>query len=302
MKGFVRIFEVVLAISIIFIVINNIYTAIPPRYQDTQGINWLHRNAEDVAFSLCYNDWFREDLTNGFIPVNLSLRADAWNKSMFTFYGGGASLNATFRQVTQINKSSNKIRFCINSSSANVGGEFSICERSSEDDCVSGTFSEDVILPSSSSANFSCTDWTNYVLSKDKIYLLNFYTSEFVDFNYYCNDSATGWNGFYYKVNVDDTQNEIVDGYTVIVNNCAMEVKIDIYHDLELDTVVDPSLGYHIWLYSNNSFDWKLDDLINESGNDPGNTVATSSCLIKGYEGVYSPKKIVVGVWNEYGN
>lgn len=67
-KGFVRIIEVMLAISIIFIVMNNIYTTTPPRYQDTQNINWLHRNAEDIAFSMCYNEEKRALLIDGRIP------------------------------------------------------------------------------------------------------------------------------------------------------------------------------------------------------------------------------------------
>lgn len=52
----------------------------------------------------------------------------------------------------------------------------------------------------------------------------------------------------------------------------------------DLNWTIPSDLDWHIYLYSNISNNHKLDNLMNQSGDDPGSAVmATSSCLIAGY-------------------
>jgi hypothetical protein len=48
-----------------------------------------------------------------------------------------------------------------------------------------------------------------------------------------------------------------------------MQLSVDVYHDARLNETLPADLNYRIWLYSNSSGDWKLDDLINETTNVP---------------------------------
>ena len=102
--------------------------------------------------------------------------------------------------------------------------------------------------------------------------------------------------------------NENYRGY--FVNN-----SLPVATGLNLNLSFPADQDFHFYLFSNNTADGKLDDLVNESGSSvpsgvdasTGRTVATASCIISGlvsYDGsgskivVYAPKKIVVAVWN----
>lgn|GEM_PF-4674978 len=293
-KGFVKILEVILAISLIFVVINNIYSAIPPRYQDTQNIYRLNRYAGDIASSICYNKIFKEDLIKGFIPINLTLRADAWNKSAGTeTWDTASNIEATIRQTTYLNRSASVIKICIKTADATAEMNTSICEKKDNTNCKAGTLSSKNTIPASSTAGTICSNWFNYSINKNKVYLIIAYSKDEDYFIYY----TSGINGPYNKTGVDETQLETGEGYTDY-SNYPYSFSIKGYYDLGLNKTLAPDLNYHIWLYSNNTANGKLDDLINESGENTNSTIATSSCLISSYEKTYSPKKVVVGIWN----
>ena len=297
-KGFVKIFEVILAISIIFIVIDNIYSAAPQRYQDTQNINRLNRYAGDIANSACYNQVLRENLIKGYIPINLSLDADAWNKSNDTRHHDTDSDNdGTLRQTTYFNRSATKIKICFETDGTmNADMKFSICQKdlSSNYNCISNTLSQAYTIPAPPSAGLWCTNWFDYRVNRKKVYLILGYTSDGDYTVYYLN----GQNGFWWKDNADETNRGTTSGYADYTSY-PVAIHVYGYYDMGLNQTLASDLNYHIWLYSNNSNDGKLDDLINESGNETNSTIATSSCLISSYENTYSPKKLVVGIWNK---
>ncbi len=297
-KGFVKIFEVILAISIIFIVINNIYSALPPAYQDAQGINRLQRYAGDIASSICYSQTFRENTIKGYIPINLTLYADAWNKSNSSrYYDTSADLEGTARQTTYFNRSASKIKICIETDGAmNSDIEFSICEKDTSSNyyCKINTLSEDHVISAPTSAGLWCTEWFNYSVNKNKVYLVNDYVTDGDYLAYYTN----GQNGFWWCDGADTTQQRAPLTTCYDYSTYPETIHVYGYYDLGLNQTLANDLNYHIWLYSNNSADGKLDDLINESGKETSSTLATASCLISSYEKEYSPKKIVVGIWN----
>jgi len=55
MKGFMAILEAFLAIVIIYIVLSQLQINLPAAYSDTANIERLHRYAHDMAFSICGN-------------------------------------------------------------------------------------------------------------------------------------------------------------------------------------------------------------------------------------------------------
>ena len=297
-KGFIKIIEVILAITLIFVVIDNIYSTMPPRYKDTQNINRLNRYAGDIVSSACYNKVLREDFVKGYIPINLSLDADAWNKSNDTRHcDTDSNSNGTLRQTTYFNRSATRIKICFETNGTmDADMKFSICQKdlSSDYNCMPNTLSQAYSTPTPTSAGLWCTNWFNYAVNKNKVYLVLGYTSD-GDYTVYY---LSGQNGFWWKDNVDETNLETTSGYT---DHTSYPVAIHVYgyYDLGLNETLAPDLDYHIWLYSNNSNDGKLDELINESGNTTNSTMATSSCLISSYEKTYSPKKLVVGIWNK---
>lgn len=70
-KGFIRILEVFLALTILFTVLDKAYITTPPRYSDPENMYTLHRYAEDIAFSLCNNEFFRDYYINDSLPSEI---------------------------------------------------------------------------------------------------------------------------------------------------------------------------------------------------------------------------------------
>lgn len=292
-RGFIRLIELFFAMMIIFTVLNSVQTGIPPRYEDVNNLPRLQRYAGDIAFSICNTPDFREDVIKNKIPVNISVQADAWNKTNSTrTWATDGNSERTIRQITHMNKSTYKIRLCYGSADATTA-DMSVCESSNVLDCVAGTISNDY-TNNGAGAGYHCTDWFYYNINKSKQYLILMHTIDFDYFAYY----STGIHGHYYKESVDETQTTTGSGYTNASTD-PLDLRIDAFHDLGINETMPIDMDYKIWIYKNDSFDWKLDDLINETGKNSTKATATASCLIAGYKDVYSPRKVVVGVWNK---
>ncbi len=295
-KAFVRLLEVTLAFIVLFMFLNNVRIYSPPRYADVENIQRLFRIADDAAIGLCNNENFRHDFVEGLMPDNLTRRIDAWNKGESNKqYDSTDNTTMTIRQITLFNESNNRIRICLETVGTAVTANASICERENGPNCTAGTLSGAYEIPTGT--GWQCSEWFNYSINMSKEYLVNVY---FPDSDYYYYYIATQ-NGFYYKLNVDDTLSETVTGYIDETTTAVFSVRVEAFHDYGFNETMPKGIGYHVWLYSNNTNDSRLDDLLNDSGKDlVNNTIITSSCLIYGYNNTYSPRKIIVGVWNEW--
>lgn len=78
-KGFIRILEVFLALTILFTVVDKVYISVPPRFEDPENLHRLSRYSKDIAFSLCYHGYLREEYVNDSLPpfdLNWTIPAD----------------------------------------------------------------------------------------------------------------------------------------------------------------------------------------------------------------------------------
>ena len=294
MKGFIRLLEVILAFAVLFTVLNKVQLTTPPRYDDPHNLERLVRIARDYTNVLCYNEQYRHDLVEGLLPFNLTRRADAWNKSYTTeSWQTSSNVEKTIRQITYFNESGNVVKICIETNGSVPEASASICEQETGANCTSGTLSQVVKIPQTTGPAETCSDFFNYNYSRFKTYLVVVY---FPDFDY-VKTVDTSINGYYEKTGVNETALEKVNGYADKTNTEAVKLSVYSFHDANFSMLKD--VGYHVWLYSNSSNDFKLDDLINETGENTSKPIGTESCIIYGYLKTYSPKKVVVGVWNK---
>lgn len=274
-KGFIRILEVFLALTILFTVLDKAYIITPPRYGDPENVYRLHRYAKDIAFSLCNHEFFRDYYINDSLPSEvLNFNWTIPNDIDYRVY------------IYSNNSDDSKLDDLTNETGGSPGDNI----MATASCLISGFIQPNIYEYNATECNYKGSDCLGDINVSDNN-MLSISANENFTFSFSASISIISRNiDLLVEGNHTTSGNtallQLEDGEWVNLGNYSFSITTDENHTFDLDN----EFLYGAALY---------EAMIKPNVSASYDYVRLSITELAGNKSIYSPRKIVVGVWNK---